>query len=96
MESEKFSIRLTVAGKTFPLTIERAKEERYRRAERQLNDTIEMYRRRFRAEGDEYLAMAALQMAVNYVELEMKGNMDSDESRLKEIDTQLDKYLSEI
>ncbi len=94
--SDKFNITLKVAGKVFPLPIERAKEERYRRAEREVNAVIDRFRKLYRAEDDEYLAMAALQMAVNCVELELRGSMDSDEEKLKAIENQLDQYLNEI
>ncbi len=60
----KFNIRLTIAGKGYPLTIEREAEEKYRRAERQINDLVSKFRGRFRAESEDYLAMAALQIAV--------------------------------
>ena len=95
--SDKFKITLKIAGKSYPdIEILRHKEEVYRRAERELNAVVEGYRKRFRAEDDEYLAMAALQMAYNCVELEMKGNLDSEEERLRQIEEQIDAYLKEI
>ncbi len=94
--SDKFNITLKVAGKVFPLPIERHKEEHYRRAERQVNAVIDAFRKRYRVDEDECLAMAALQMAVTCVELEMRGNMDSDEEQLREVEKQLDRYLGEI
>jgi cell division protein ZapA len=95
--SDKFKITLKIAGKTYPnIEILRQKEELYRRAEKELNAVVDMYRGSFRAEDDEYLAMAALQMALQCVELEMKGNADSEQARLEQIEAQIDAYLKEI
>jgi cell division protein ZapA len=95
--SEKFRITLRIAGKTYPnIEILRSREELYRRAEKELNTVVELYRSRFRAEDDEYLAMAALQMALTCVEMERKGDLDSEQARLQQLDRQLDAYLEEI
>ncbi len=95
--SERFKITLKIAGKVYPnIEIDRSKEERYRRAERELNTVVDLYRKRFRAEDDEYLAMAALQMALNCVELELRGNLDSETEQLRQLEQQMDDYLNEI
>lgn len=94
--SEKFNIKLTIAGKSYPLTIEREKEEKYRRAEREINTLVSMYKTRFRAEPEDYLAMAALQISVNNVEMEMSRSLGDDIDKLVELDTRLDNYLNNI
>ena len=59
--TRRISVRL--AGKEYPMTIPQAEEEKYRRAARDINSLIAVYKTRFMAEPEDYLAMAALQVA---------------------------------
>ncbi|MCD7970638.1 MAG: cell division protein ZapA [Alistipes sp.] len=92
--SDKFNIKLTIAGKSYPLTIERDMEEKYRRAEREVNQLVAKFRGRFRAESEDYLAMAALQIAVSNVEMEMSRSLGEELDRLKELDIKLEDHFS--
>ncbi len=97
MAEERFNIRLTIAGRSFPLSIERAHEERYRRAEREVNAMIKRFKDSYRADSDEdYLAMAALQLSLNNVEMELHGSMDSEQEQLRQLEGQLDAYLNSV
>ena len=69
--SDKFNIKLNIAGKSYPLTIERSDEEVYRRAEREINALVKAYKNRFRAQQEDYLSMAALQLAVGSIKQEI-------------------------
>lgn len=92
--ADKFEIKLNIAGKSYPLTIERAMEEKYRRAEREVNQLVSTYRGRFRAESQDYLAMAALQIAVSNVEMEMSRSLGEELDTLKELDIKLDDHFT--
>ncbi len=92
----KLNIRLNIAGKSYPLSIEREKEEKYRRAEKEINDLVTKFRGRFRAESEDYLAMAALQISLANVELEMSRSLGDDIDALVDIDRELDEYLSSL
>lgn len=94
--SDKLNIRLTIAGKSYPLSIERENEEKYRRAESEINALVTQFRARFKAEGEDYLAMAALQIALANVEMEMSRSLGEEIDRLAEIDRELDEYLGSI
>lgn len=94
--SQKFNIRLTIAGKSYPLSIERENEEKYRRAEAEINDLVTEFRGRFRAENEDYLAMAALQIALANVEMEMSRSLGDDIDALVDLDRQLDSYLNTL
>jgi len=48
------------------------------------------------AEPEDYLAMAALQVAADKVDLEMKGEMTDQAVRLQEIERRIDGYLNDI
>ncbi len=94
--NSKLNIKLNIAGKSYPLSIEREKEEKYRRAEKEINDLVTKFRSRFRAESEDYLAMAALQISLANVELEMSRSLGDDIDALVDIDRELDTYLSSL
>ena len=76
------------------MTIPQAEEEKYRRAARDINSLIAAYKTRFMAEPEDYLA--ALQVAADKVDLEMKGEMTDQAVRLQEIERRIDGYLNDI
>ncbi len=90
---DKFRITLTISGKSFPLNIERDREEVYRRAEREINNCIAQYKGTYRTQPEEALAMAALQLAVDNVEREMAESRDRTGEQLTEIERSIDEYL---
>lgn len=94
--SDKFNIQLKIAGKSFPLTIERSDEERYRRAEREVNDLVARYKNSFRGEAEDYLAMAALQIAVQNVTLQMSRSLGEEIDSLVALDKELDTLLAAL
>lgn len=92
----KLNIRLNIAGKSYPLSIEREKEEKYRRAEKEINDLVTKFRSRFRAESEDYLAMAALQISLANVELEMSRSIGNDIDALADVEKEIDEYFSSL
>lgn len=93
---EKFNITLNVAGKRYPMSIEREKEEIFRRAEKEVNRLVAVAESTFDAEKDDYLAMAALQLAVKVVELESDRSLGKDIDRLEELSRRLDEHLGRL
>ena len=85
-----------MAGKEYPMTIPQAEEEKYRKAAQDINSMIAVYKTRFMAEPEDYLAMAALQVAVDKVGLEMRREMTEEMSRLQEIGKEIDGYLNDM
>ncbi len=94
--AEKLNIHLNIAGKVYPLSIDREKEEKYRRAESEINKIVTDFRGRYRAEREDYLALAALGIALENVEMEMNRSLGDEIDELKEIDKELDEYLNAI
>lgn len=94
--SDKLNIKLTIAGKSYPLSIERRDEEKYRRAEGEINGLVTEFRGRFRAETEDYLALAAIQIALANVEMEMSRSLGEEIDALKDIDRELDEYLNSL
>ena len=93
MSEERFNIQLRIAGKSFPLEIERADEERYRRAEREVNDLVARYKSTFRGETEDYLAMTALQMAKDKVTLLMERSLGEELDNLIELEKKLERCV---
>ena len=94
--ADKLNIKLNIAGKPYPLSIERSDEEKYRRAERDVNTLVSTYKKHFRAEQEDYLAMAALQLAVSNIDNELTKGAGVDEDELIDLDRILDEYLDNL
>lgn len=94
--SDKLNIKLTIAGKSYPLSIEREMEEKYRKAEREINDLMVKFRGKFRAEDSDYLAMAALQISLAKVEMELSRSLGDDIDALEQMDKDLDRYINSL
>lgn len=78
------------------MTIPQTEEEKYRRAAQDINALISVYKTRFAAEPEDYLAMAALQVAVDKVGLEMKRELTEEMERLQQIEQEINDYLNNI
>ena len=87
---DKLSINVNVAERLYPLKIDRADEEKIRRAAKLINDKVILYKQRYSDKDvQDYLAMAALQFVIKLIECEDK----SDTSELKSELTDLDEWL---
>lgn len=93
---QKFDIRLNVAGKSYVLSIERDKEEIYRRAEKEVSRLMAAVESQYRAEKEDYLSAVALQLAVKVVELEAARSLGKDIDRLDELNRMLDEHLGRL
>lgn len=94
--AEILNIHLDIAGKKYPLRIERAKEELYRRAEKEINRWVATIESKYRMDKEGCLAMAALQLALQNVEQATARNIDDDLAELTKIERKLDAYLSKL
>ncbi|HJB85184.1 MAG TPA: cell division protein ZapA [Candidatus Alistipes merdigallinarum] len=92
----KRRIKLKVIGKEYPMTILQNEEEKFRRAAQDLNALISVYKTRFAAEPEDYLAMAAIQIAADKVGLEMDRELSDEKKALTEIEQTIDNYLNKI
>ena len=57
---------------------------------------ISAYKTRFVAEPEDYLAMAAIQIAADKVGLEMDRKLSDEEKALSELEQEIDDYLNKI
>lgn len=88
-------IKVSIGGRTYPLTIPRAEEEQVRKAVALIQNTVGRFEERY-AVGDKQdaLAMCALQMANQVASLQQSASpLGEEDERLKQIQTILDTVL---
>ena len=94
--SDTRRITVKVAGKEFAMTVPKQDEEKYRRAVQEINGLVSVYKSSFVGEPEDHLAMAALQVAVDKVGLEMDRSAGSEIARLEELEKEIDRYMNNI
>ncbi len=88
--AQNFRITLKIAGREYPLTIDPAQEWEYRKAAREINELVGLYSRRYSADMENYLAMAALQTAMTGIRAGMSEGLEAVMEQLREFDRELD------
>ncbi len=96
MEEEKLRIKVTIAERQYPLTIQPSEEESLRIAVGRIRETVEFYKSKFKDRDlQDALSMSVLQFAVKYVRLEQNRELEGLMEDLKILDKQLGEYLTE-
>lgn len=91
---EKLSINVNVAERLYPLKIDKDDEEKIRRAAKLINDKVILYKQRYSdKDGQDYLAMAALQFVIKLIECEDKTDTSELISELKDLDVWLGSFI---
>ena len=94
MGDDKLSIRINLADRYYPLKIEAKDEERIRRAAKLINDKILQYKQRYvDKDNQDFLAMAALQFVIKYLEMEEKTDNQPIMEDLRELNEELEEYF---
>ncbi len=91
------SIKVTIAGRVYPLTINREEEESVRLAAKRIEDSIKLFQQNYAVKDkQDLLAMTALQLATVKEKPSEKDNNNQEEisSALLEVVAELDKHLS--
>ncbi|MCK5821119.1 MAG: cell division protein ZapA [Bacteroidales bacterium] len=90
----KFSIKLQIAGRYYPMVIERKDEERFRKAASVINEKVTQYKQRYKDRDiQDFLSMAALQFVLKELELKEYNDETPLISVLKEMNVELDEFL---
>ncbi|MBP3331334.1 MAG: cell division protein ZapA [Tidjanibacter sp.] len=96
-ESNKvLKIKLNLGGKPYPLNIKPEREELYRRAEREINRQVALIKSKFRSDAEGYMAMAALQIMMNSLELANSRSLGAELDELVEMERKLDDHLNKL
>lgn len=92
---EEVSIKVTIGGRTYPLTIDKQQEVVIRDAERRLGESVDVFQKSYAVKDkQDLLAMAALQVIAgalqqNQPQVPSEDLMKALESLEKSIDTHL-------
>ena len=89
-------ITVKIGGKEYPMTIKQNDEEKYSRAAKEINKLITAYKASYVAEPEDYLAMAAIQVAVGKVTLEMDRSLSNQLAELEALNREIDNYLNDV
>lgn len=92
---EDLSINITIAERRYPMRIKASEEEKIRKASKIINDRILQYQQRYSGkDNQDFLAMSALQFAIQVIEMMEKNETDQLVNEVKEINEQLSLYLT--
>ena len=92
----ELSIKVVIAGRTYPLTIKQEDEENVRKAAKRIEERIKEYEENYSVrDKQDLLAMCALQFANQLLDIEGKQFVEDrgELGRLKELDTLIGDYL---
>ena len=90
----ELSIKVIIAGRTYPLTIDRNEEESIREAVKMINDNIKIFESNYAVKDkQDLLAMVALQMATDLKVRKDEVNNSSSFEDLDRINQMLESYL---
>lgn len=92
---DKFSIKVNVADRYYPLKIDRADEEKIRKAAKLINEKVLQYRQRYTdKDAQDFLAMASLQFVIRLLDCEARVDNSDLIEELAELDEWLGEYLA--
>lgn len=96
MSENNFRINIKIDGRNYPLTIDRKDEERYRKAAKIVNETINEYRKRFQSnDQQDIMAMTAFQAALNLCRLEDRQDYAQFIDDIKDLNDDISDFLNE-
>ena len=91
---EQLSIKVQIAERFYPLKIKRLDEEKIRKAAKMINDKVLQYKQRYTdKDAQDFMAMAALQFVINFLDCEQQQNVVSLEKELEGLSSELDDLL---
>lgn len=94
--SEKLKIKLSIADRVYPLTVDMSQEEGLRSASKKIDAMIKQFEQNYAVrDKQDVLAMCALQFASQVEQKQIEKTDDHQESleRLKKLDLLLSHYL---
>ncbi|AYN05032.1 MULTISPECIES: cell division protein ZapA [unclassified Flavobacterium] len=93
---EKLKIKISIADRVYPLTVDLSQEEGLRSASKKIDVMIKQFEENYAVrDKQDVLAMCALQFASQVEQKQIDKVIDSDETieRIKRLNTLLDQYL---
>ena len=92
---ESLKIKVTLANRTYPLTIKREDEEQLRKAVKVVEERLKVYEKSFAArDTQDLLSMCLLEMSVKVLTDDQKVKVDSSvEKQLQMLESLIDEQL---
>ena len=99
MGDEKFLLTLEIAGRRYPLKINKSDEQAFRDAAKKINTKINQYRVAYGGESSnmttqDFMAMTAIQVLVENFSLGAKNYTQPYEEKISSLIEDMDQYLS--
>ena len=95
--SEKLKIKISIADRVYPLTVEPSQEEGLRSASKKIDAMIKQFEQSYAVrDKQDVLAMCALQFATQVEQKQITSTQDNESNftRLKNLDKKLSELLS--
>jgi cell division protein ZapA len=93
---DQFRINIKIEGRTYPLSIDRKDEEKYRLAAKDVNETIAKYKQLFRdKDAQDILAMAAFQIALDKTQISGLEDKTLFIDEIKNLNDDISDFLKE-
>jgi cell division protein ZapA len=92
--NKKLSIKVNVADRYYPLTIDRNQEEVIRKAAKMINEKVLQYKQRYKdKDTQDFLAMASLQYVIKALEIENDADVSPIYEEVRIMEQQLSEFL---
>jgi len=92
--NKKLSIKVNVADRYYPLTIDRSQEEVIRKAAKMINEKVLQYKQRYKdKDTQDFLAMASLQYVIKALEIENDADVSPIYEEVRIMEQQLSEFL---
>jgi cell division protein ZapA len=92
--NDTIKINLNIADSYYPITIQRDEEEMMRKAARQVNERLNLYREKYSTQPkDKLLAMVAYQFAQEKLMLEQRNDTQPFTDKIRELTDLLEKHF---
>ena len=94
-QTETISVNIRIGGKNYPMRVNPSNEAAIREAGRLLGRRVDFYSENYRHEGpEEPIAMAALQIAFDYIVLQRERNETAVSEKVEELIGKIDDALA--
>ncbi|HET6244991.1 MAG: cell division protein ZapA [Bacteroidetes bacterium] len=93
----ELSIKIVIAGRSYPLTVKENEEENVRKAAKLVEDKIKDFEQNYAVrDRQDLLAMSALQFANESVAANSRNESENLVVQLEELDSLIDNYLKNV
>lgn len=94
--SSTLSIKVTIAGRSYPLTIDRSEEEAIRKAADAINKNVKDLQSNYAVRDmQDLLAMTSLQISTDLLKQNKSVEQEHTEKGIKQLDSEIKSFLNQ-